>query len=740
MFVRHEYRFRCPSPYGCNVGAQMLVHFRHLSRVIGRAVAIPTIAGLVLWSAMAAPVVAQDIPRLESAITDLTGLLADPQDQGQIEDALERLFDRTGVQLYVLFVETTDGMDIADYAEAVGDENLGPDDALLVVARTDRTDTLTVGSGLRGQASQVELDRIRSEILEPALAGGDFAGAVIRTADSLGDALSPPVPTARPATPAPTAPPGDGGQAGAGSGSFLLLIIGLIVLIIGAAILVGRVRTLRVERRAAFEEAKTQEQLGREANLLLIKTDDALRDAEQEIGFTEAQFGAEQGQPLKEALAAAREELRAAFLIGQKLDDSEPETAEQRRQMIEEVIARANRAQAVVDEQAVAIARLRDLERNAPDALARLETELERVSGMVDKAGADRQRLARYAEANIESAAGNVESAEHKLATVRSRLAAGRAEVEAGKAAAAAVAANEAEVALSDAEALLGAVTYLADSLDEVSGKLEYELAHAARDVEEARERVNQTPTQAGLTASLASAEAALADARRLADGPRPDVLEASRKATEANTLSDALLEGVREAQEQHRRTERNAMAAIATARADISRARDYINGYRRSRRIGRESRNRLAEAERRLALAEQALADDVATALEQARSADALANEAYSLAQQEAPSYPPIDYGRHRPDDAIGSLVIGAILGGILGGGGRRGGFPSTGGSPPRPGGWPGAGGRGGFGGGRSSSGGFGGGGFGSGGFRGGFGGGSGGGFGGGRSSSGRW
>ena len=718
----------------------MLGHFRHLPRVIGRAVAMLTIAGLVLWSAMATPVVAQDVPRLESAITDLTGLLSDPVDRGEIEDALERLFDRTGVQLYVLFVETTDGMDIADYAEAVGEENLGRDDALLVVATTERTDVLTVGSDLRGQASQVELDQIRTEVLEPGLAEGDFAGAVTRSANALGDALSPPVPTTQPATPAPTAPPADGGQAGAGSGSILLLLIGVIALIIGAAILVGRVLTLRRERRAAFEEAKTQEQLGREANVLLIKTDDALRDAEQEIGFAEAQFGAEQSQPLKEALAAARDELKAAYLIGQKLDDSEPETAEQRRLMIEEVIARATRAQAVVDEQAASLARLRDFERNAPEALARLETELARVSGMVHKADADRQRLTRYAEANIESVAGNVESAEQKLDAARSRLAAGQAEVEAANAAAAAVVANEAQVALSDAEALLLAVTTLADTLDEASAKLEDELAHAARDVDEARERVNQTPIQAGLTASLASAEAALADARRLADGTRPDVLGASRKATEANALSDALLEGVREAQEQHRRTERNAVAAIATARADVSRARDYINAYRRSRRIGRESRNRLAEAERRLALAEQALADDVATALDQARSADALANEAYSLAQQEAPSYPPVDYGRHRPDDAIGSLVIGAILGGILGGGGRRGGFPSAGGSPSRPGGWPGAGGRGGLGGGRSSSGGFGGGGFGSGGFRGGFGGRSGGGFGGGRSSSGRW
>ena len=700
------------------------------------ALAFAVLAALVVG---ASPVVAQEIPRLTEAVTDQTGLLA--ADRPTIEDALEALFDRTGVQLYVLFVDTTEGMDITDYAAAVGDQSLSARDALLVVAIVQRTDTITIGSDLSALVSQTSLDQVRSEVLEPGLDSGDLGGAVISTAEALGGVFPQVGPTAAPPTAAPptvqpTAPPVTPGQSGGGIS--LGVVLAVVLIVAGVALLVTRVVRLRGERRAAFQEAKTQEQLGREANALLIKTDDALRDADQELGFAEAEFGAEQARPLKEALAGAREELNAAFMIGQKLDDSEPETAEQRRQMIEEVIARAQKAQAAVDQQAAALARLRDMETKAPEIIASLEIEATRVEALIQRTTADQARLARYADASTATVSGNIDAARQRLDLAREKLTKAHEQLEAGKKSATAVAASEAQDALEDAVTLATGVSNLANSLDEAAAKLKDQLADASRDVEEARARLGQAAPP-GLAASLAEAESALTDARRMADAPRPDVLEAARKAGETNTLTDKLLAGAREAQEQHRRTEQNAIAAIATAKADVSRARDYINGYRRSRPIGREPRNRLAEAERRLAVAEQMLNEDLARALEHARAADGLANQAYSLAVQETPIGGQFDIGQVRPDDSLGSLVVGAILGGMLAGR-RGGGFSGSSGAPSRGRGMFGGGSRGGFGGGRSSSGGFGGGSFGSGGFRGGFGGSSGGGFGGGRSSSGRW
>jgi uncharacterized membrane protein YgcG len=197
---------------------------------------------------------AQTVPRLDTAITDETGLL--DADRARIEDALERLFQETGVQLYVLFVESTDGVEIGDYARLVGEQSLGPSDALLVVAIEDRTDNLSVGRELAGRVSQTSLDRIRTQTLEPALADGDFAGGVIRSAEALGDILAG---TAPPTSPPPSTP----GGSTVDLGSIVLAVVGVLLIALGILWLIGRVRALRVERQRAFEEAKTQEELGR---------------------------------------------------------------------------------------------------------------------------------------------------------------------------------------------------------------------------------------------------------------------------------------------------------------------------------------------------------------------------------------------------------------------------------------------------------------------------------------------
>ncbi len=307
-------------------------------------------AGLLM---MAAPVAAQSIPNLDSAVTDQTGLLQ--SDRALIDQSLQTLFDKTGVQLYVLFVPTTGDIPISDYARQAG-SHLGPRDALLVVAVDDRTDNLSTGSGLSSSVSQVELDAIRSNVLEPLLASRDYGEAVIATASGLtsvfaGEAPRPTTaPTARP-TSAPGAQPGGGIDLGAP----VLLILGTIFVVVGGLIIFGRAVRLRRERIAAFNEAKAQEELGREANCNLIAADDSLRDASQEAGVVESEFGQSEAAPLREALGRAKAELDAAFAIAQQLDDSVPEPAEQRRKMIEEIVDRTARAQQLVDAQSARI-------------------------------------------------------------------------------------------------------------------------------------------------------------------------------------------------------------------------------------------------------------------------------------------------------------------------------------------------------------------------------------------------
>src|SRR5690606_24029322 len=91
--------------------------------------------------------------------------------------------------------------------------------------------------------------------------------------------------------------------------------------------------------------------LSREANSLLLETDDDLRQNEQELGFAEAQFGAAEVEPFRRTLAEARASLRDAFAIRQRLDDADPETEAEQRQMLSEIIERCQSAESVMEDQ-----------------------------------------------------------------------------------------------------------------------------------------------------------------------------------------------------------------------------------------------------------------------------------------------------------------------------------------------------------------------------------------------------
>ena len=233
----------------CNPGDA--ARLRTMSRVplscAWRQVLATALVGLTLLLSSTSVARAVDIPQLQSAVTDQTGALTGREPD--IQATLQQLFDSTGVQLYVLFVPTTGDMSMGDYAAAVGDQNLGADDALLVVALQDRTDNLSVGSGLRGRVSQTSLDQIRSSDLEPGLAAGDYANAVIGSAQALGPVLTPVVPATAPAA---SPPPDQPGQPAPDAGSvlvFLAILVGFIVVVVGGAWLIGRIRNLA--RRAA---------------------------------------------------------------------------------------------------------------------------------------------------------------------------------------------------------------------------------------------------------------------------------------------------------------------------------------------------------------------------------------------------------------------------------------------------------------------------------------------------------
>jgi uncharacterized membrane protein YgcG len=687
---------------------------------------------LAVLALLAGPVRAEDILQLQGAVTDTTGNLA--SGTADIEAAIEATLD-DGVQVFVLFIETTGDQPADDYVRETARANsLGGDDALILVALEDRADQIWVADSL-DEISDDELDEIVTGTLEPGLRDGDFPAAVIRTVEALGKAATQ-EPVTEPTTPAPEPTEPDGGgvvdeDGGPDFGPILALAV-----IAGGGYLVWRGwrqrgRPAGVAGTPSGAPPPDPAALARQANTLLIATDERIRDAAQETDFAEAQYGAAAVTSFRAAVAEARDALAAAFVVRQRLDDDTPEDEPTRIAMLQEIIDRTTGAQARLDAETERIRELRDLERDAPNTIVELPARIEAVEDRLDATEATMAELRTYAESVWAPVRGNLEEAHKGLAGARTAVTEGSEAAAADDRSQVAVATRTALEGITGAGQLLDAIDQLATSVGDAVRRIPEELAEAALDLSDATAAATGQAAQP-VGEARRRAEAAL-EAAEAASVARPaDPLSALRLATEAHRLSEEALVHARDAAVDAVRRHAAATSTIQTASAEVDRAAMFIASRRRG--VGEVARTRLAEATRHLAIANELIATDVTTAQTEAQRALSLAQDAYRQAQDDFSDWDGggPGWGQRRATggnqtaEVLGS-ILGGVIGGVLSGGGRSGG--GWNGSP-----WGGSGG-GGFG--RSSGGGWGGGGgFGS----GGFGGGGLGGGGGGRSSGGRW
>jgi hypothetical protein len=664
--------------------------------------------------------------RLAGPITDDVGALSG--NTFGIQTVLNDLQDATGAQLWVWYTDTLGGQASGEFAtETAQASGLGPTDLLLVIALDDRAYGYWKGDNVR--ISDAALSQILSQEMEPGLRSQDYAGAVVTIAKALTDAMS-----EGPVSPTPTPTPGDtspptlpgGGQSDGSAGSSLigtilaLTIIGVGGALIGWWLLSGRRRGDRGRPIAGGPEGPNSDlaalppkELDELANRILVDTDDAIRDSDQELGFAQAQFGDDAAARFVAAIAAARDDLKNAFTIRQRLDDATPEDAAARRQMLIDLVIACRKAQERLHAETHRFDELRSLEKEAPGILAKLPAEADALEARLPAAEATLAGLGVYADADWQAVAANVDGARTRIAAVRAAVDEGTKALSAGTPGIAAHAARLGEDGLAQGSAFLDAIDRLASELATARAQVDAELVAAVADLEKAKAAAATGPSDATVAQRLAEADQLLSEARTALDPPKPDVTGAYDKARRANGLADETEAGIRSAREQQAREAARLQAGLSAAQTAVTRASDYVAGHRGG--IGTEARTRVAEAERHLQQAVALAPSDLSGALAEADAATRLAAEAERIAEQ--------DYGRwddpfRRGGGWAGSDMTGAIIGGIIGGllsgGGRRGGF----------------GGHGGFGGFGGGGGGF-----------GGFGGSSGGGgFGGGSSGGGRW
>ncbi|MET8939473.1 TPM domain-containing protein [Streptomyces rubiginosohelvolus] len=629
----------------------------------------------------------------DGQITDRVGALGDRT--GQVEDALDRLYDEQRIQLFVVYVRDFSGRSGQTWSDETADRNgLGQDDVLLSVATHDRQYGYSVDVDSR--LTDAQLRDVSGTAIEPALRENDWAGAAIGAADGYASVLAGRPVTAPAITPGP-ADPGTGGSDSTGARDFILPVA--VVAGVGA---VGAYAYARRKRRTttrttpaatgwgrgagaggAPEPPTPLPELDAQAKQVLVDTDDAVRTSEEELGFATAQFGEEAAKPFTEAVARAKDELTQSFRLRQQLDDAFPEDDATRRRMLEEILRRCTAANDGLDTVSEDFDRLRALERTAPQALATVDATHRGLAGRVEAAESGVAGLReRYGEGAAAPVAADVEQAKDRLVFAGSAVEEARTAVDGGEDSRAAVYIRAAEGAVGQAGTLLDSVDRRAAELGEAARKLPAALTETDTELADAGGLLEGT-AEGGSTADLrgriARAETVLADVRgAMAAGPY-DPIDALRRVEEADAALDEALAGARDQERGEAKARSLLDQAMLTARSAIGAAADFITTNRGA--VGSQARTRLAEAQRRWEAARELSATDAQGALAEARQADALAGQAMALAEQDVRGFGSMQGpggmgGTRGGGGGMGGAVLGGIiLGGLFGGGGGRGG-----------------------------------------------------------------
>ncbi|PPF18554.1 hypothetical protein C5C53_06510 [Rathayibacter sp. AY1E3] len=663
---------------------------------------LPALAALLIAAVLAlvpatAATAESPVSFSSSTVLDSVGVLSSGE-TAEIEQASRALYDQHRVQLFVAFVDSfTDPSDRAAWADETATRNgLGTDDVLLAVAVDARQYQVSVAQGFALDDAQVS--SLQSDDIEPRLADGDWAGAAVAAADGIGQRLDAP-------------------SAGESLGSGLLIALGVLaaLVVIGLVVLL-LVRRARKRRAQEAVEASIDE-LATRAGSALVHADDAVRTSEQEVGFAEAQFGADAAGAFREALVTAKRLLGEAFSLQQRLDDAEPETDQERRDGYQRILQLCADAEQTLDERASAFEELRDLEKNAPQVAAALSARAAEVGDRLPSARARLAELAsRYAPTAIDDVGDDADQAEDRLRFTRDQLAGAQKALQAGDSGRAAVLLRAGQQAAEQASGLVDAVATRGDELQKAEASLAGRIAEIRADVAQGRALAASQDAESAaqaqnVAAAVASTEAAIDDVERALSVRPNDPLALLEALTAADATIDAAVGGFRDAQAQRERERAALGAELTSARSRVSAAEDFIAARRGA--VGSEARTRVAEAARSAEYAERIAATDPREALASAQRASQLAQQALERARADAGSYSaPNAVGSPYGGDTTGAFLGGILVESLLGGG-RRSGYRSGGfGGGGFSGGFGGGGssrrsGGGGFGGGRSSGGG---------------------------------
>ena len=664
-----------------------------VQRLLALAALVAIVALAALFGA-AGTATAEPPSRLAGQITDNVEALDDGQ-LADVQAAIDDVYNADRIRLWIVYVADFDNLEPSEWADATAQaSSFGDRDALLAVATVDRSYATWVSNGLT-EITQSEIDELQTDNIEPARREEDWAGAAIVTAGTLGDAYA---------------------SSGSSGSSTPWLIGAGAVLAAGGGAVVYSSRRNKARQKAGIEAANSIDPtdtaslsalpldiLDARAHSMLIETDNAVRASEEELAIARSEFGDTTAAPFITAFDEAKKALGSAFQIRQRLDDAIPETPDQRRAMLIQIISSCGRADHELDSRLAEFESMRDLLINAD---AKLDSLTQAVVELTVRVPESEKILAQlqteFAAPALASISSNIEMAREDIELAESNIAVGRdtAAKPAGQQGQLVSAVRTAEKAVDQARALL-------DGVDHAQNDIRNAIATLPAAIEEVRRDLASADSLARHGGSeLQSARAAAEQALRNAEASQSsDPLGSYTQLVAADQHLDEVIEDATEAKTRDDLQRARLARDLGGAQSQITAARDYISTRRGG--VGAEARTRLAEAERHFEAARRLESTDPAQALQHAQAAAGLAAQASRTAQADVASWE--DSRRPRGGRGSGGGAAGAVLGGILIDsmlrGSRGGGFGGGGGG--FGGGGFGGGGGGGFGGGGRSGGG---------------------------------
>ncbi|UXA11669.1 TPM domain-containing protein [Mycobacterium sp. SMC-8] len=629
---------------------------------------------------LCAPGAAAEPPlRLPTYLTDNAGAL-DAAGKAEVQAAIDRLYNEKRLRLWVVFVEDFSGQDAQTWAQTTYQRSdLGDRDAILAVATVDRAYALLAPTdAVRG----VDVDKVRTNDVEPLLRNGDWAGAAVAAAEGLA---------------------GGGG----GSVSWVGVLVALAVIALALALLVvWQRRRRRKRRKAEFEAAQRVDPSDPNAlasvpldalddlsRKIVVDVDNEVRTSESELALAVEEFGEHDTAAFTRAVANAKTTLAQALNVRHILDDAVPETPMQRRDLLTRVIVAAAKADQELEAQREAFAQLRDLVINAPSRLDTLTQQMVDLTARLTPAEQTLEHLkSQFADTALVSVADNIDEARQRLAFADESIGTARGLVSrpADKQGGLVDAIHAAEAALGQARTLLDAVDSASTDINRAVTGLPAVIADIQNGIKQAGAQLGQGNVAVATELSAARDAAVQAVSHAQSTGSS-DPLGAFTQLTQADAELDRLLAEVAQERETIERLSRTFDQALFNAQSRVRAVSDYIDTRRGA--VGPEARTRLAEAVRQLQAARDKRETNLNEAIAHANGAAMLAAQAQSLANSDVTAaqrhfngpYGGGGGGGGQMGAVIGGILIGNLLSGALrggfGGGGFGGGFSGGGG-----------------------------------------------------------